>query len=152
MKLFVPMVLTVVLLTGCGAQAQQANQVQALEQRIQTLEQRQKELEAQLEQAKKERAELAKRIGELQAAQQAMEERQASLEQNVEKWANDMTAAIQQTQKAFVQAPKPNCKDPWTRLEEKLAKLDGMPTAVTLPTLSDLAVREYEACMRAAGR
>ncbi|WP_040826444.1 hypothetical protein [Thermaerobacter subterraneus] len=152
MKPFVPMVLTVVLLTGCGAQAQQANQVQVFEQRMKALEQRQQELEAQLEQTQKERAELAKRIEELQAAQQAIQERQAAFEQNVEKWATDMTTALEQTQKAVAQRPKPNCKDPGKALAEAVERLNGLPSPAMLQTLADIAFREYDACMRAAGR
>lgn len=140
------------LVAGCGAQAQQADQVQTLEQRIQALEQRQQELEAQLERAEKERSDLVKTVEELKTAQQSAQARQEALEKQVQKWAQDVTASLEKTQKTVAQRPVPNCKDPFTRLGEKLRAFQGTPTIRTVEMLADLAAREYEACMEAASR
>ena len=150
-----------ILLAGCAAQAASNGPTQptraepTVEDRLQAMEVQQKTIltaikavedrQRKLEDRLKD---LEQKIGELEAAQRSLKLEQESLRSELRTLSWFGSNAGRPDVRSTAAASAAKCEDPYTILQKKLEQIEGTPTNAGFAQLVDLALAEYEACLR----
>lgn len=160
LKRVLPVLVAAILLAGCGAQTASNGpnledrlrsieaQQQTILKEIETVQNKQKDLESKLK-------DMERKIRNLEAEQRSLKMEQETLRSELRRlklWDSDFDLPDVGGTTPSPAAKAANCKDPMVALSEALEKSDFLPSPTMLQTMADIAFREYEACMKAAGR
>lgn len=148
-------VVTGLLIAGCGSQAQPAQEPPGGDDRLRAIEAQQQTILKEIEAVQTNQRQLEDKLKDMERKIRNLEANQRSLKMEQENLRSEIRSLSLRGSNfdlpdfggtAPVQAAK--CEDPYTILQKKLEKIEGTPTNTGFAALVDMALAEYEACLR----